>query len=179
MQLGRTRYLWVKDMEERERLNGTDPDWMLRFLLNSGQASHRKVRLFAWVCLRRIWHLLPYERDRKALEIEEHLADGGLDTEEQVVGPETQSHDPFAMSYAAPRTIDAASEASGADIAAFRARPWAERAVQYAAAPGHANWQLAMEKVGEMVEAAQAALLRDLFGNPLGSLPPILRTKHE
>src|SRR6478736_2667072 len=61
----------------------TDSDWitatpqeMLRFLRNSGNASERRLRLFAAACCRRIWHLLTDARSRKAIEVAEQSADG-------------------------------------------------------------------------------------------------------
>lgn len=39
----------------------------------------RKLLLFACACLRRVWHLLPDERSRKAVEITEEYANGGID----------------------------------------------------------------------------------------------------
>src|SRR5438093_6093147 len=59
---------------EAEWLGCTDPDSMLEFL--RGRASERKLRLFACACCRRIWHLMPEERSRRAVETGERYADG-------------------------------------------------------------------------------------------------------
>jgi hypothetical protein len=60
-------------MTEAEWLNCTNSKLMLAFL--RGKASERKLRLFACACCRRIWHLLTDARSRKAIEVAEQAAD--------------------------------------------------------------------------------------------------------
>ncbi|AMV29601.1 hypothetical protein VT84_34725 [Gemmata sp. SH-PL17] len=67
-------------MTEQDWLNGTDPTPMLEFL--KGNASERKLRLFAVACCRSIWHLLTDERSRIAVDVFERLVDGLATTEE-------------------------------------------------------------------------------------------------
>jgi hypothetical protein len=67
-------------MTEVEWLTCTDPDKMLEFL--RGEASARKMRLFAVACCRRVWNLLNDKRDQKAVEWSEQFADGRIDKEE-------------------------------------------------------------------------------------------------
>lgn len=62
-------------MTEAEWNACADSEPMLEFL--QGKASERKLRLFAVACCRRMWHLMPDEKSRKAIEIAERLADGG------------------------------------------------------------------------------------------------------
>jgi len=59
-------------MTEQEWLNCTDPTPMLEFL--RGKASHRKLRLFAVACCRRVWTLLAESR-RNVVELTELYAD--------------------------------------------------------------------------------------------------------
>jgi len=60
-------------MQEKEWGTCTQPGRMLLFL--GGQASGRKLRLFACACVRRVWYLLGDERSWVAVEVTERFAD--------------------------------------------------------------------------------------------------------
>jgi hypothetical protein len=60
-------------MTEAEWLTATDLTPKLEFLLR-GEASERKLRLWAVACCRRVWHLT-HERDQRVVELAEQFAD--------------------------------------------------------------------------------------------------------
>src|SRR2546423_1761263 len=61
-------------MTEDEWASATRPHLLLDFLWRRGH--HRRLRLFAVACCRRIWHVLPDEESRRAVEVAERFADG-------------------------------------------------------------------------------------------------------
>jgi hypothetical protein len=64
-------------MTKREWSRCSDPLAMLRDV--RGQASARKLRLFAVACCRRVWGLLPSDNGRFAVLAAERFADGQVD----------------------------------------------------------------------------------------------------
>jgi hypothetical protein len=61
-------------MTEAEWLACTDPKPMLEFM--RGNASERKLRLFACACCRHYWHVPENERSREAVQVAERFGDG-------------------------------------------------------------------------------------------------------
>lgn len=172
-------------MTEAEWLACSNPNEMR--LLLEGIASDRKLRLFAAACCRRVWALLSAE-GKKAVEVAERYADGQA-TAADLALAHTAARDRY-------ERIETTAEAAGADPshpaspAAFAAvmvsstyraetannstalvRPFLANPSSMADLPRHKD---AVRKEW----AAQAGLLRDIFGlppfRPLSIAPALL-----
>jgi hypothetical protein len=162
-------------MTEEEWLAGNNPRGMLSFLRDG--VRPRKLRLFACACCRRIWHLLAEAREREAVEVAERYADwrGVRKAEAKSAGRAAR---PAFADFDTPRW-DAGRAAAGccavfldaphgaylweqaadtADQAASALLPPQVRAADRARWPAEAAWR--------EERAAQAHLLRCIFGNP-------------
>jgi hypothetical protein len=131
-----------------------DPLRLVNFLCRQGRADRRKdgrrkLRLLACGCCRQVWHLLADERSRRAVEAGERYADG----EAGVTELEAARAEAEQAAGAAAESV--ARSAAVAAVAATR--PKEQEAVQWAA-------QAAYGAADE--PAAQAELVRDVFGNP-------------
>lgn len=142
-------------MTEAQWLACDRPGPLLDYL--GSRASDRKLRLWACACVRRIAHLIPHPIGRQALAVSERFADGLADQRELLAiadafypcGLYNATYDhPATRAAHAPLYRETVGQAA---VYAARCRKPAER-------PGE--------------EAAQAALLRDIFGNPFQPLPP-------
>ncbi len=163
-----------------------------------GKDRGRKFRLFACACCRRIAHLLSDERSHRALDVFERFLDGELTMKEYSFGEREA-----AEACAAQARIAGASESARGISEADRVRLFASMfaaqavtdcfgTVASAAADcrgairGYGTAELMddaqLREVGERIDAAecaaQAALLRDIFGNPFQpiALEPAWRT---
>jgi hypothetical protein len=145
-------------MTESDWLTCTEPQAMLDFLRSREGVTERKLRLFACACSHPIMHIPPEGKSiRHTIDAAERYADL-RPTEEQ--------------SIAAARHIGPA----------FVKYPWlfacgaAKTACEWASFPsGTTLRQLAtaIPRANLVEAAAQAALLRCFFGNPLRPPPPI------
>jgi hypothetical protein len=145
-------------MTEEEWLECRDPEPMLNSL--RGAASDRKWRLLACACCRRVWHLLRDPRHRAAVVAAERLADGEMTPEEMV---------PIAdASYSA--TFHRHPYKGGAAHLLVRHFSSYDDWDETYRCPPLDNTAMAAEMVPGRLRAkersAQAALVRDIFGNP-------------
>jgi hypothetical protein len=110
--------------------------------------------VFAVACCRRIWHLLGDDRSRAAVEVAERWADGDASREELLV--------------AFGEAEDATAEMRGRGDAAYHAASAADDLVYGEKLGLYDSW-LEASLVGTQDRPegpAQAALVRDIFGNP-------------
>jgi hypothetical protein len=162
----------------------TEADWhccpypkaMLAFLRGHVTASQRKLLLFAAACVRRVWPSLPAVRSREAVEVLEQFVDGQCSVDEfaaidlpRFVLTESEAStaidDPVSAAGIAlqcalcspPMEPGASHDASPAKCAAATATYAA-----FACLPPRGSDDWGARCAAE--EAAQAALLRDIFG---------------
>jgi hypothetical protein len=176
-------------MTEAEWLACDDPKEMLAFL--RGGSSDRKLRLFACVAVRRVWHLIPEAIGHLAVEASEKVVDGlphGVENLEEFRG----RIDYRAFSYIdgyktepGPQTASAALYAAALtlpnvwhEFSDEGLRPSVEEAAWQAAdAVAHhrrrGDEDLPDREAACREKAEQSALLRDIIGDPFRP-PPLL-----
>jgi hypothetical protein len=145
-------------MTEAEWLACRDPDALLEFLRAEASArrlaqpSRRKVRLLACACCRRVWAALIDPRSRRAVEVAERYADRRATREE------------LARTCIEARAVEPIGNAGLAAVLAAVPSGWPDRAAAHAALAGDLRrW--------DAERAAQAGLVRDLFGDPFCPVP--------
>jgi hypothetical protein len=153
-------------MTEAEWLASAVPDPMLAFL--RGKVSDRKLRLFACSCCGLAWNYIDDERNRRAVELAERLADGAAAGRNELGAVRASARNGTAWCTIMDSAWDAACYAarSGAGDAArfaIRGKSWGRREERDTA------WRDARAAA----RVAQAALLRDIFG-PLPFRPVTL-----
>jgi hypothetical protein len=133
---------------EEEWLECDSPEEMLKFLAPAGKRmTGRQWRLLTCACCRHIWHLLTDKRSRRAVEMEEWVADGGPITPEVL--------------EARRAAVEVGSVGGAVTGARFDAQTM--RAAAYWV------WRLSETDQAEAWDrerASQCDLLRDIIGNP-------------
>jgi hypothetical protein len=163
---------------EADWLACTDPTPMLDYLDAHDLLTDRKQRLHDCSCVRRIWHLLLDERGRRAVKTAERYADCMVTLEElrAAQGVALAAADAQAALYL-PGTPNSYTVLAAAAGAAWEFRSGAD---PLGHAAGAISWEgltgngppeqrLAKAKFAEE-RTNQAALVRDIFGNPFSPI---------
>jgi hypothetical protein len=142
-------------MTEQDWFSCTAPQQMLKFLQEVGKGSDRKFRLFACACCRRIWDRLPDPCNRDLVAAVEDHPNGSFD-------------DPVLHTIIC---VSSAREHEFSDEPAYWAAKYLGRGFyKVTAAESAVIVAVKVRSVadsksrGEVEGAAQAALLRDIFG---------------
>ncbi len=166
-------------MTEAEWLACEDPRRMLGFVRGDKRnpLPERRSRLFGVACCRRLLHLIVDSRSRKALEVTERYADGTATTDE-LDAAYSEAFDVEAFYAEHPdRQRGKRLEALGCAANAV-----AECCHEDELAEGVALEALTAAEAARITgeAAAQANLVRDIFGNPfrLVAFDPAWRTEH-
>ena len=169
-------------MIEEQWLRSDDPRPMLEFLR---RASARKLRLFAVACCRRVEHILVAEA-RAALGVAERFADGQASTADRktararalaagLVGPPEHPEELVRHARGSAKSCVCYALAGSRHEAAFGASSRSQfsgamlelNRLRLANLPSFdAGWRTQQERQERVQSAAQAVLLRDIFGNP-------------
>jgi hypothetical protein len=146
----------------------TDPKPMLEFLRWTGRASQRKLRLFMAACCRRVVHTFTQEEDigrEDAIEVAERYADGLADEDEREAtfadltdGGPHRLWDECTNLLLADFTQESPNDADAVECAIGAAAEARLDAVE--------ERYDESEEIEQAEAAAQAALLREVFGNP-------------
>ncbi|MFO0798304.1 MAG: hypothetical protein U0804_12575 [Gemmataceae bacterium] len=156
---------------ESEWATSTDPLAMLSFLRDLGLVSERKLRLFAVACCRRI----RFDEARngiKAVDAAELFADGRITPHRLHEAWIAVRHPKWFATGSGGRAVRAACSPPGTDPCAHVAADAVEAAV------GKFDPR-ELPVLREKERCVQAALVRDIFGNPSRpiSFPPEWRTE--
>jgi hypothetical protein len=151
-------------MDEATWMACTNPTRMVDFLRCSGKVSARKLRLFACACCRRIWDRFPDPCNRSLVATVEDHPDGNYDDPE--LNDALIASSAREWEFGGEPAFWVAKNLGRGFYKVTAAQSAVGVAVQVAVlAGGEHERQAEMEK--------QAALLRDVFGNPFHPLPPI------
>jgi hypothetical protein len=154
-------------MNEQAWLASVDPEIMLDLLDQQGAISPRKDILWGCACVRRVWRLLTDDRLLQAVWTAEQHADG-LANDQELATARAQAFSAL-RALQERRTGDAtgiaASAAGAAGICSIDAAGEAAYAFGISLVGPEALFETWMEAAAPEF-AAQAGLLRDIFGNP-------------
>lgn len=161
-------------MTEAEWLAYREPGTMLAWLRGSGRASERRLCLFTYAAVRRVWPLLHDERSRRGIEIAELNLEESASADELVeasrAARQARADARFSIRFLPDLDNDSP------DCAAA----WAAGAVSVAVsgnyqATYHAAKALACSSRGSFAQerAFQTDILRDIIGNPFHTPPPL------
>jgi hypothetical protein len=172
-------------MTAAEWLVCADPALMLEGL--RGKVSARKLRLFACAACRSIWHLLADDRVRCAVQVAERYAQGLASNAEleralhEASAAEASSDEPSARdagwaAWATAQAGDLGEAAGQVCYHAQRAAGWAAATQLFESDPAwavslddretDAAYYGAYDQAKDALARAQAALLREIIGNP-------------
>jgi hypothetical protein len=151
-----------RGLTEAEWQRCADPRPMQQAL--RGQASERKLRLFAVACCRRLGPLLQDPRITAALDVAERHADGAatpadLEAALQSAAQAQRAQRRKALLFAYAAVMDACGPGG---LGAAEKVAWAEAA----AADARVTYGEGLRRTRPDLYAALAALLRDVMGNP-------------
>jgi hypothetical protein len=145
-------------MTEGEWLTCTDTRELLDFL--DDKASERKAQLFSVACCRLIWDLIIDPVSRQAVEVLESYADGEVTVEKLEVARKACRQE---TNDCIRETLWRILHSDGPD--------WEEGAWKIRlAATRDTTDPVAWKAAHDAVDADQAALLHDIFGNPFRSV---------
>jgi hypothetical protein len=162
------------------------PTPLLEFLGSEDTASDRKLRLVACACCRRLWHLLTDERSRAAVEAGERFADDPTSRRElraarrQARAASRNAAEAFWPSSYGRRTAQQAALAAAGTTAKNVVRTIintvnaaAVAVAETAGLAGARRGAYAATRQAALAaeQHAQAALVREIVGNPFRPLP--------
>jgi hypothetical protein len=139
-------------MTETDWLRADEPTLMVRYLELKVRRQRRKLRLFACACCRRIWHVFTDERSQQAVEASERYADKLIERGELSTA-HRNANAVIEDSESTPAEQAASFVAQG-DFGVESILYLTQRSA-FAGGSLHKNEQV-----------AQAAIVRDIFGNP-------------
>jgi hypothetical protein len=168
---------WARSnpMTEAEWLACDSADAALRFVTGLEKKSNRKLRLFGCACCRRNWYLLNDPRSRRAVEVAEAFADGQAKLKDAQAGALDARNEVSSGQLASPVNYFA-SQAAAAVVGNFPLSAAWQGVQATLAALG--NFPHRSADAIRKENAAQADLLREVFGNPfvVVSVDPAVRT---